>query len=166
MKRVLSWTLLVGLGAFAQSSPPVAQTKEASGPEARFDGKWLTTMTCPQKGRTKGYTWELAGVVKDSNFRPRNFDCDSYRSPEVNFRNHSKTRHRGSPEVKSGISLTFAGWSFYSDKGEGEFEHPRGRRAWRNAAPAFFLRLSDEQVEVLANSSPASGSSGGCRRRW
>src|ERR1035441_9421392 len=34
----------------------------------RFDGNWLTTLTCPAKGNTEGYTWKLTGVIKDGNF--------------------------------------------------------------------------------------------------
>jgi hypothetical protein len=35
----------------------------------RFDGKWLTTLTCPAKGKTDGYTWKLPSVVTAGNFR-------------------------------------------------------------------------------------------------
>jgi hypothetical protein len=35
----------------------------------KFDGNWLTTLTCPDKGKTEGYTWKFPGVVKDGNFR-------------------------------------------------------------------------------------------------
>lgn len=35
----------------------------------RFDGKWLTKMTCPAKGNTEGYTWQFPSVITDSNFR-------------------------------------------------------------------------------------------------
>lgn len=34
----------------------------------RFDGKWLTKMTCPPKGGTQGYTWEFPSAITDSNF--------------------------------------------------------------------------------------------------
>lgn len=34
----------------------------------RFDGKWLTKMSCPPKGNTQGYTWEFPSVVTDGNF--------------------------------------------------------------------------------------------------
>ncbi len=34
-----------------------------------FDGKWLTTVTCPPKGSTEGYTLKLPSVVQDGNFR-------------------------------------------------------------------------------------------------
>jgi hypothetical protein len=35
----------------------------------RFDGNWLTKMTCPPKGKTEGYSWQFPGVVSGSNFR-------------------------------------------------------------------------------------------------
>jgi len=35
----------------------------------RFDGKWLTTLTCPEKGKTEGYTWKFASVVNAGKFR-------------------------------------------------------------------------------------------------
>jgi hypothetical protein len=35
----------------------------------RFDGNWLTKLTCPAKGNTEGYTWRLASVILNSNFR-------------------------------------------------------------------------------------------------
>jgi hypothetical protein len=34
----------------------------------RFDGNWLTTLSCPAKGNTEGYTWKFPSVVKDGNF--------------------------------------------------------------------------------------------------
>ena len=35
----------------------------------RFDGKWLTKLTCPAKGNTEGYTWQFAGAVNGGKFR-------------------------------------------------------------------------------------------------
>lgn len=35
----------------------------------RFDGSWLTKLTCPPKGNTQGYTWEIPSVIRNSNFR-------------------------------------------------------------------------------------------------
>lgn len=35
----------------------------------RFDGNWLTKLTCPAKGNTEGYTWQFASVIQNSNFR-------------------------------------------------------------------------------------------------
>ena len=35
----------------------------------RFYGKWLTTLTCPAKGSTEGYTWKIFSVVTAGNFR-------------------------------------------------------------------------------------------------
>jgi hypothetical protein len=37
--------------------------------QGKFDGNWLTTVTCPPKGNTEGYTLHLPSVVKDDNFR-------------------------------------------------------------------------------------------------
>jgi len=34
----------------------------------RFDGKWLTKLTCPPKGSTLGYTWEFPATIQNSNF--------------------------------------------------------------------------------------------------
>ena len=34
----------------------------------RFDGNWLTKLTCPAKGNTEGYTWTFASVIQNSNF--------------------------------------------------------------------------------------------------
>jgi hypothetical protein len=35
----------------------------------KFDGKWLTTLTCPAKGNTEGYTWKFPGAITAGNFR-------------------------------------------------------------------------------------------------
>ena len=35
----------------------------------RFDGNWNTTMTCPAKGKTDGYTWQFVSVVSGNNLR-------------------------------------------------------------------------------------------------
>ncbi len=35
----------------------------------RFDGQWLTTLTCPPKGNTEGYTWKIPSIVTNNNFR-------------------------------------------------------------------------------------------------
>lgn len=35
----------------------------------RFDGHWLTKLTCPAKGNTEGYTWQFPGVIENSSFR-------------------------------------------------------------------------------------------------
>jgi hypothetical protein len=35
----------------------------------RFDGKWLTKITCPAKGNTEGYTWQFPSTVASGNFR-------------------------------------------------------------------------------------------------
>jgi hypothetical protein len=35
----------------------------------RFDGKWLTKMSCPAKGNTEGYTWQFPSLVKAGDLR-------------------------------------------------------------------------------------------------
>ena len=56
---VVAVLMLLGCGdAIAQS---------AAG--ERFDGNWLTKLTCPAKGNTEGYTWQFASVIQNSNFR-------------------------------------------------------------------------------------------------
>ena|SRR5271157_551030 len=35
----------------------------------RFDGKWLTTYTCPAKGNTEGFTWKFSSVITAGNLR-------------------------------------------------------------------------------------------------
>jgi hypothetical protein len=35
----------------------------------RFDGKWLTTLTCPAKGHTDGYTWKFPATILNGNLR-------------------------------------------------------------------------------------------------
>src|SRR5271157_4579471 len=42
----------------------------------RFDGKWRTTMTCPPKGNTEGYTWKLSGEVTAGNFHAERGTAD------------------------------------------------------------------------------------------
>jgi hypothetical protein len=34
----------------------------------RFDGNWLTKLTCPPKGNTEGYTWQFVSVIQNNNF--------------------------------------------------------------------------------------------------
>jgi len=36
---------------------------------ARFDGSWVTTITCAAEGWTEGYTLRVPSMVTDSNFR-------------------------------------------------------------------------------------------------
>ena len=50
---------LVYLAALLLSCSPVfAQSKPSP-----FDGKWQTTLTCPAKGNTLGYTWQFTSAV-------------------------------------------------------------------------------------------------------
>jgi len=37
--------------------------------QERFDGNWVTKLTCPPKGNTDGYTWNFPAVIQHSNFR-------------------------------------------------------------------------------------------------
>jgi len=34
-----------------------------------FDGNWQTTLTCPAKGDTDGYTWKFPSVIQNGNLR-------------------------------------------------------------------------------------------------
>jgi hypothetical protein len=34
-----------------------------------FDGNWQTTLTCPAKGNTDGYTWKFVSVIQNGAFR-------------------------------------------------------------------------------------------------
>jgi hypothetical protein len=61
-------SLLIASIAFAQSSSSTAQTTGAGGQGSpRFEGKWLTKLTCPAKGNTEGYTWQFASVIQNGN---------------------------------------------------------------------------------------------------
>jgi hypothetical protein len=42
----------------------------------RFDGKWLTTLTCPAKGSTEGYTWKIPSQITAGNFRGEHGTAD------------------------------------------------------------------------------------------
>jgi len=48
----------------------------------RFDGNWLTKMTCPPKGKTEGYSWQFSSVVSGSeaevSARNRIGDCAGF----------------------------------------------------------------------------------------
>lgn len=35
----------------------------------KFDGKWATKLTCPDKGSTQGYTWTFDSIVQNSHLR-------------------------------------------------------------------------------------------------
>ncbi|MDR3764290.1 MAG: hypothetical protein P4M01_09370 [Acidobacteriota bacterium] len=38
----------------------------AAGAAGKFDGEWSTTLTCPPKGNTDGYTWTFPGTIRDN----------------------------------------------------------------------------------------------------
>jgi len=42
----------------------------------RFDGSWMTTLTCPAKGDTEGYTWQLPSIIQNSDFRAEHGAAD------------------------------------------------------------------------------------------
>ncbi len=61
MRRlILVLSVLTLLSSAAQGQAIAAQ---------RFDGSWLTILTCPAKGSTEGYTMHIPSFVRDSNFR-------------------------------------------------------------------------------------------------
>ena len=35
----------------------------------RFDGNWQTTLTCPAKGETDGYTWKFPSAIQNGSLR-------------------------------------------------------------------------------------------------
>jgi len=53
--------------ALWMSSVAFAQKEAGGSSSARFDGKWLTKLTCPPKGNTEGYTWQFDSVIQNSN---------------------------------------------------------------------------------------------------
>ena len=62
--------LLIWSIAFGQSTSSPSQTAGTGGQSSpRFDGKWLTKLSCPAKGNTEGYTLRFASVIQNSNFR-------------------------------------------------------------------------------------------------
>jgi hypothetical protein len=61
-----SWTIGI---TFAAVLAALAAAQDAPSPAARFDGKWLTTLTCPAKGNTSGYTWHFASVIRGGALR-------------------------------------------------------------------------------------------------
>jgi hypothetical protein len=55
VRRLVLWVLIL--------SPGIACAGD------RFDGKWATKLTCPQKGKTDGYTWQFTSVIQNANLR-------------------------------------------------------------------------------------------------
>jgi hypothetical protein len=39
------------------------------GASEKFDGKWQTTLTCPAKGQTEGYTWKFVGEIQNGVYK-------------------------------------------------------------------------------------------------
>lgn len=46
--------------------PALLLVSAASVSGQRFDGSWDTTMSCPAKGSTEGYTWHFVSVIRNS----------------------------------------------------------------------------------------------------
>jgi hypothetical protein len=42
----------------------------------RFDGNWVTTLTCPAKGNTEGYTWKFPSVIQNGSFHGEHGTAD------------------------------------------------------------------------------------------
>jgi len=42
----------------------------------RFDGNWVTTLTCPPEGNTEGYTWKFLSVIQNGNFHGEHGTAD------------------------------------------------------------------------------------------
>ena len=62
--------LLIWSIAFGQSTSSPSQTAGTGGQSSpRFDGKWLTKLSCPAKGNTEGYTWQFSSVIQNNNLR-------------------------------------------------------------------------------------------------
>jgi hypothetical protein len=58
-KLGLVFAVLILLGGNALAQTPVA---------GRFDGAWMTKLTCPAKGNTEGYTWQIPSVIQNNKF--------------------------------------------------------------------------------------------------
>lgn len=47
----------------------LALTPRLIGVGDSFDGNWMTTLTCPAKGNTDGYTWKIPSAIAGNQFR-------------------------------------------------------------------------------------------------
>jgi hypothetical protein len=62
--------MLIGSIAFGQSATSPSQTAGTGAQSsARFDGKWLTKLSCPAKGNTEGYTWQFSSIIQNNSLR-------------------------------------------------------------------------------------------------
>lgn len=58
MKKAVS-ILVIGVLAFAAKGNSVGDS---------LDGNWMTTLTCPAKGNTEGYTWKIPSTITGGQF--------------------------------------------------------------------------------------------------
>jgi len=65
----ISRVVLRAAAALLICSVAFAQKEGGGSASTRFDGKWLTKLTCPPKGNTEGYTWQFDSVIQNGNFR-------------------------------------------------------------------------------------------------
>ena len=65
-KLSLTFSAFVLFGAIFFS---VRQAPAQSTPAGRFDGHWMTKLTCPPKGSAEGYTWEIPSTVQNGSFK-------------------------------------------------------------------------------------------------
>jgi hypothetical protein len=54
-----SASVLVGIALLALPATTIAAD--------RYDGSWQTMITCPPKGNTDGFTWNMESVIQNSN---------------------------------------------------------------------------------------------------
>ena len=71
---------VAALRAYLKAFPAAAHAEEAqmrivdvtlaapAVPTAKFDGAWLTTVSCPSIGSVRGFTYQFAGQVKDGSY--------------------------------------------------------------------------------------------------
>lgn len=58
--RNVSWTLMLNVFLLLPATSIAVE---------RFDGNWMTKLTCPPKGNTLGYTWDFPATIQNSDFR-------------------------------------------------------------------------------------------------
>lgn len=56
--------------------PALLFANAASASGQHFDGSWDTTLTCPSKGNTEGYTWHFVSVIRNNVLHGERGDAD------------------------------------------------------------------------------------------